>query len=222
MAIVKSGFGSNLLTVDSTSKAMRVTDVLTNGGGCASVVKVGSYMAGINVRTTATVTPSSAGVFVWAFLNKTPYNVRIRSIRITSAFDGTAGTTDYGPCLSFCQIAHAKFTNGAMTTAGRKSTRHPHSSAEIWTSATGLTFGSGYAPALCEIFNVEIRQGATGTVTSQVFCHGLDKYWDKYIIGPNMGIGAYFVPNFYRGDALASYPAGIGMYGCIEWDEVSL
>lgn len=83
---VFSGASSDILTIDPTSKAARVTLYDSNGNE-SNKPPTGCYMANVNIRQTAA---TIAGTTVWAMLNSGTLTAFLRHIRVAVSFDGTA------------------------------------------------------------------------------------------------------------------------------------
>lgn len=208
MAIIQSGATADLMTVDPTSKAARVT--LYNSSGVEiRQPPSGSYMAPINVRQTSA---AAANVVVWNMRNPagSAKTVYIRKISLSIAFDGTASA---GITLRYKLLRYntGTYTGGTNVPVIKKATSMPATAVtDIAFLDTGLTAAGG--PGLESEFLVI---GIPASVTSGIGVTQLD------------------FANACERDALPVLVAGEGLQialqqaaiigqtvgGCVEWDE---
>lgn len=123
MAIIQSGASSDLWTIDSASKAGRVTLYDPAGNEIFQRPPTGAYILPINIRQTAATAVNSV---VWAMrLVSSARRVYIRQIVLVTAFDVNAGalTSRYG----IARFAGATPTGGVAIPVVKKRSNYPTS-----------------------------------------------------------------------------------------------
>lgn len=94
MVQIESGASSSLLTVDTNSSAIRVTEYDTAGIELNPPVQ-GVYMLPISIRiSAAAISGGSNALWTMRLSSSAAYNVYIRRMFIRSSFDGTEATSN--------------------------------------------------------------------------------------------------------------------------------
>jgi len=222
MAKIQSGATSDLLTIDPTSKAARVT-LYDSTGRELFPKQTGSYMARIETRHTSA---AAAGVTTWNFRGPTTLKAYIRSIRGCVAFDGTglaaSGTMRYG---LYRGTGAASPTGGAATAAIKKNTTFGASTAtsiRFDVTGVGLTTASitydtdpfyviGMPAMQVQVAAPATSASAGGIVPFNVVFHRAGDPDSDLVIGAD--------EHFALRLQTVSSIIGFGIYGSVEWDE---
>jgi hypothetical protein len=144
MAIIQSGATADLLTIDPTSKAARVT-LYNTDGVAASTALSGSYVAPVNIRQTAA---TGAGGTVWAMRNGSARDICIRGLELAIIFDGSSSSVTVK--YELARFSGATPTGGAAITIIKKKASYPPSSVvdirflDTGLTTTGVTFATSF------------------------------------------------------------------------------
>ena len=114
MATIKSGATADLLTIDPTSKAARVTQYDSTGRELYPA-PTGSYVVKIECRHTTT---AAAGVTLWNMRGPPTLKAYIRNIRGVIGFDGTAATGVAGTAAATQRFGLYRGAGAASATGG--------------------------------------------------------------------------------------------------------
>lgn len=167
MAVIESGATSDILTIDPTSKAARVT-LYDSLGRELIPVPTGEYMSYIETRHTGA---AAAGSTIWNFRGPPTSKAYIRKISGAIGFDGTAlttsGTLRYGFYLG---TGAASPTGGTARTAIKKSSTFGAATAvDIRNDLTGAgltTAGITYATDPFRVIGLPVFSILTATVAT--------------------------------------------------------
>lgn len=204
MAQIQSGATSDLMTVDPTSKAARVTQYDTSGNTVFYAAPVGAYLLPIQVRQTAA---TSAASTIWAMRNSTTISVYIKKIVVNTSFDGTpaASTGAY----NFLRFNTATPTTGTALTVVKKSNSYGASNV---TDARFLDTGLSVTSVVFETSFMQVgvaRQNGSTQVMQSIF--DLSGYRNQpFILAPSEGLCIQLNVTAVIGDSIAGY---------VEWDE---
>lgn len=136
MAVIESGASADLLTVDPTSKAGRVT-LYDPAGNPILRSRLGLYVIPIIVRQSAT---SAADVVPWALWNQNgTRTVLVHGVCLVQFFDGTAAATLAKYELTKATAVTAFSGGAAVTAAIKKTSQGAPVSAVARLLDTGLT-----------------------------------------------------------------------------------
>lgn len=204
MTQIQSGATADLLTIDATSKAARVTNY-DSGGNELRPAPSGAYMLPIRVRASAA---TAATATVWAMHNLGAKVVKIRKIYIAAAFDGTAAAS-----VSDWQLTRfrtATPTGGSAIPVIPKKTSYGASSVtDARFLDTGLTVGAmTFDGAFAQI------AGARQVGSSNAYwfvVSGLDTIYEPIELAINDGLCIRTAVAQVIGDSIS---------GGIEWEEV--
>ena len=201
---VKSGASTDVLTVDSTSKAARVTLYRSDGTEISNTTV--SYLLPIPYqRLTAAV---AAGSKIWAMRNGASKTMRIKRIYIGVSFDGSAASST--SCYQFMRFSGATPSGGTALTAVKKKTslgattmadaRYNYAAA---LTVTGITFETSF-------FEIGCQRQVNANIEAYLVAdqEGPDSIIE---LAPNEGLAI----NLYVAAVI-----GDGLGGYIEWEEV--
>ena len=222
MAIIKSGATADLMTVDPTSKAARVT-LYDSLGTELYPAPTGCYLAKLECRCTGA---PAAGV-TWFDLRGPPtLKAYVRNLRGTVCFDGTAlaasGTLRMG---LYRGTGAATATGGAAITPSKKNSTYGAATVvnvQFDITGAGLTTtGITYETDPVHVFSlpvvsVQVAAPATSASVGPVMVFDLDFHvpgepTSDLVIGADQHLGI-------RIQTVAGI-IGYGMGGSITWDE---
>lgn len=222
MAVIESGASSDILTIDPTSKAGRVT-LYDTAGNALFPASVGEYVSYIETRHTGA---AAAGSTVWNFRGPPSTKAYIRRLVGAVGFDGTAlaasGTLRYGIYLG---TGNASPTGGTVRLAQKKSSAFGAATAvDIRNDLTGAgltTTSITYAADPIRVIGLPVVQlqvaaPATSATAGALhpfelnFCNPGDPY-SRLVIGANEHLAI-------RVQTVAAI-VGLTIMGCLEWAE---
>lgn len=206
MAQIQSGVGSDLLTIDPTSKAARVTPYDFQGNQFSPYPDPGAYALPVNIDQTANTAANST---VWAMRNGASKKMFFRRLLLAVHFDGTASA---GNTLKYMltRFSAATPTGGTSLAAAKMQTTFSASTLadarflDTGLTTTGVTFETEFA-------TLAIPASVTGGII----------FWNCPFIGSNEAKEP-FVLNPNEGLAIRLQNAavtGLGITGSIHWDE---
>lgn len=206
MAQIQSGASSDLLTIDPTSKAARVTPYDSLANEHAPFPSPGAYALPINIDQTAATAANST---VWAMRNGASNKIFLRRLLLNIVFDGTAAA---GLTLRYmlARFSAATPTGGTSIPAIKMQTTFAASTlADARFLDTGLTTAGVVFET--EWATLSIPASITGGVVN----------WPCPFIGSNEAKES-FVLNPNEGLAIRLQSAaiiGLGISGSVHWDE---
>lgn len=208
MGKIQSGATTDLLTVDPTSKAARVTLYDSSGNELILLPTEGSFLSNILLRQSAT---TAADSLVWSLFNtSSTVKMRIRSIRQIIMFDGTtaAATTR---AYYWQRTGTAAPTGGSTITPTKKRSGSNASVADLRFVDTGLTRGSN-ASVGSPFIKLATPISVTGNAIPFLgqFHVMAERLISPIELGQNEGIGLFLNEQT---------TIGFGTAGVVEWDE---
>lgn len=202
MAVIESGDNANALSIDA-SKAARVALYDSEGNEVNKVRDF--YMTQVSTtRITAALAANSA---VWSLKNGATRRMRVKKVRLSAAFDGTAAATTQ--LFTLIKTTSGTTTGGVLNTTipSKKSTSQANSSVEE------IRFGA--AAALGEVgVTVENAKmasfGVSRSVTGQTVNFDLIGSEEEFWLEPNEGLLIKTEVATVIGDSIM---------GAIHWEE---
>lgn len=206
MAQIQSGATADLLTIDPTSKAARVTPYDSSANEYSPFPSPGAYALPVNVRQTAATAANST---VWTMRNGATKKMFFRRILLEIIFDGTAAAATTLKYM-LARFSAATPTGGTSLTAVKMQTTFSASTLadarflDTGLTTTGVTFETEWA---------------TLAIPASVTAGSI--FWNMPFIGPNEAKEP-FVLNPNEGLAIRLQNAavvGMGLTGSVHWDE---
>jgi hypothetical protein len=205
MAQIQSGVTADLLTIDPTSKAARVTPYDSSANEQAPF-PTGAYSLPVNIRQTAA---SAANSTVWTMRNGASKKMFFRRILLEILFDGTASA---GNTLKYmlARFTAATPTGGTSLTPVKMQTTFAASTLadarflDTGLTTTGITFETEWAT---------LAIPASVTAQSLFFnlpFIGSNEAKEPFVLNPNEGLAIRL-----QNAAII----GLGIVGSIHWDE---
>ncbi len=171
---IVSGASADLLTVDPTSKAARVT-LYDTAGNAIDAPPTGSYMVPINIRQTAA---TAAAATVFAMRNSTGKTCYIRRIYLVQGFDGTspaATTLRYG----IARFSAATPTGGSTIPIIKKRTSYTTSNVtdvrfvDTGLTTTSVTFETEFVSLGLPLYSIQVGAPTTSGACGPVVVNSL-------------------------------------------------
>lgn len=206
MAVIQSGASSDQLSIGPTSKAARVT-LYDGAGNEIHATPTGSYILPFRIIQSAA---TAANLMVWAMRNGATKTVRIRKIKGSITFAGTAAAaTQIG--YDFRRFTAATPTGGTVLVPFKKRTGDPASSVadarfvDTGLTTTGITFENAFA-------NINLPASVTGTVGTFAYDFiNTNEKFSAYELAANEGLGILLTVTAIIGQAISGY---------VEYDEI--
>lgn len=208
MALIQSGATADLLTVDPTSKAARVT-LYDNAGNEVLKPPTGAYVLPVSVTQSAATAANST---VWAMRYVTgSLTAKIRRIRLAVGFNGTAAAAT-SVAYHLCRFSTATPTGGTAIGVIKKRNSYAGS---VVTDARFLDTGLTVAGVVFEtpFAQMSIPVSVTGVINPwEVDFVDVGDRFDEFALVAGEGLAI-------RLDVVAV--AGQIISGYVEWDEVA-
>lgn len=205
MAQIQSGVTADLLTIDPTSKAARVTPYDSSANEY-SPFPTGAYALPVNIRQTAATVANST---VWTMRNGASKKMFLRRILLQILFDGTAAAATTLKYM-LARFSAATPTGGTALTAVKMQSTFPATTLadarflDTGLTTTGITFETEWA-------TLAIPASVTnGVVHVPIPFIGSNEAKEPFVLAPNEGL-AIRLQN--------AAVIGQGISGSIHWDE---
>jgi len=203
MAVIKSGDSPDLLKIDPTSKAARVTEY-DSAGQELYKTPGGSYLIPISMgRQTAAI---AAGSYIWAFRNGAAKTIRLRRIVLTTSFDGTAAATTQ--TYQIMRFSTATPTGGSVIVIVKKKTTYGAST--VVDARQNPAAALGITGVVFETVGMCIQQPRQLAPLQQINMP-FDQSNNAYELQPNEGLAINLLVVGVIGDTIT---------GFVEFDEV--